>query len=168
MPPQGFGSQTGMLPIQPQYNQMHQQQTPPQQNVYATQSSYGSNQVCHHDGNNFIFVSNFNFYRNPHRICHSTINRYTCHLAQIKIKFSHHQCTYSRIIQTVPFMYQRINKRQVYQTPSVIIAYIIVNSSSSNNNKRPRILRLMVYLTITTIRQQHKYRRRFHRLHLSP
>lgn len=46
MPPQGFGSQTGMLPIQPQYNQMHQQQTPPQQHVYATQSSYGSNQVC--------------------------------------------------------------------------------------------------------------------------
>lgn len=46
MPPQGFGSQTGMLPIQPQYNQMHQQQTPPPQHVYATQSSYGSNQVC--------------------------------------------------------------------------------------------------------------------------
>lgn len=49
MPPQGFGSQTGMLPMQPQYNQMHQQQTPPpqqqQQHVYATQSSYGSNQV---------------------------------------------------------------------------------------------------------------------------
>lgn len=44
MPPQGFGSQTGMLPNQPQYNQMHQQQT--QQHVYATQNSYGSNQVC--------------------------------------------------------------------------------------------------------------------------
>lgn len=152
MPPQGFGSQTGMLPIQPQYNQMLQQQTPPQQHVYATQSSYGSNQVCElRLRPNSIFFTQSNLYRT----CRNTINRSTCHLAQIK--FNHHQCIPSRITQTVPFMYQRINNRQVYQTPSVITVCTTVSSSSNNNHHRQCMPRLMVYqVTAVAILHQHK------------
>lgn len=161
MPPQGFGSQTGMLPIQPQYNQMHQQQTPPQQHVYATQSSYGSNQVCKLKSRTKSYFTLSNLYRT----CHNTINRYTCHLAQIKIKFNPHQCNFSRRTQTVPFMYQRISKRQVYRIPSAITACIPVNSNN-NNRHRQYMRRLMVYQTTVTFLQQHKCPRQFHRLRL--